>query len=139
MRTLTLGLVLACSLAPLGPVRADDRLVSEGRGLFVRHCASCHGAQGRGDGPIAGDLRTKPADLTRLRTPGGRFPYGELREIIDGRREVATHGPRDMPVWGRLFKEEIGDDPGSEVRVSGEITALLAFIESIQVDARENE
>ena len=33
---------------------------------FDLYCASCHGRQGRGDGPTAASLRTRPADLTLL-------------------------------------------------------------------------
>ena len=44
----------------------------------------------------------KPADLTALAAAnGGAFQASRVIETIDGRREVAAHGPRDMPVWGR--------------------------------------
>jgi hypothetical protein len=29
--------------------------------------------------------------------------------IIDGRRQVAEHGAREMPVWGAVFDEELED------------------------------
>jgi len=41
--------------------------VNEGRALYhANGCASCHGASGRGDGPIAVKLGSKPADLHDL-------------------------------------------------------------------------
>jgi mono/diheme cytochrome c family protein len=38
--------------------------IAEGKALYERQCASCHGPGGRGDGPSAAGLATKPADLT---------------------------------------------------------------------------
>jgi mono/diheme cytochrome c family protein len=42
-----------------------------GQALYTQYCTSCHGATGRGDGPSAAGLGTKPADLTdgRLMNP----------------------------------------------------------------------
>jgi mono/diheme cytochrome c family protein len=64
-------LELALLVAPLA--RAGDF------GLYERHCAFCHGPEGRGDGPAAGRLPTPPADFTsgnfKLRsTPSGAMP-----------------------------------------------------------------
>jgi mono/diheme cytochrome c family protein len=78
--------------------------------MYQRYCASCHGAGGKGDGPIAGALRKPPADLTQLaKRAGGRFEEPTIMAIIDGRRLVAEHGPREMPVWGAVFDEELED------------------------------
>ena len=65
------ALELALLIAPLA--RAADF------GLYERHCAFCHGPEGRGDGPAAGRLPTPPADFTsgnfKLRsTPSGAMP-----------------------------------------------------------------
>ena len=38
--------------------------IAQGEGLFPSHCAACHGAEGRGDGPLAKTLPDPPADLT---------------------------------------------------------------------------
>jgi len=35
------------------PVVASDETLREGQALWAAHCQSCHGAQGRGDGPDA--------------------------------------------------------------------------------------
>jgi mono/diheme cytochrome c family protein len=78
-----------------------------GRDTFLRYCASCHGPEGRGDGPLAASLTTAPADLTQLaKRAGGRFDERATLETIDGRRAVAAHGTRDMPVWGAVFESE---------------------------------
>jgi putative copper resistance protein D len=38
--------------------------IAQGAPLYAENCAVCHGAQGRGDGPLAGELPVRPADLT---------------------------------------------------------------------------
>src|SRR5688572_24035792 len=77
-----------------------------GRDSFELYCASCHGSGGRGDGPIARELRTRPADLTTLaRRNDGAFPREAVRGYITGTgRAVAAHGTTEMPIWGPLFR-----------------------------------
>lgn len=123
---------LIVALALPSEAGGSDELVAAGRALFTRYCASCHGVDGTGSGPLGDQLKTPPADLTHVRTrTAGRFPFEKLREIIDGRREVLLHGPREMPVWGVQLGKDI--EPRSRpIRVSGEITVLLSYLESIQ-------
>src|SRR5215470_2500777 len=76
-------------------------------GLYERHCAFCHGAEGRGDGPAAGRLPTPPADFTsgnfKLRsTPSGEMPTdADLIGTIT--RGVPGTG---MPSFAALSAEE---------------------------------
>jgi mono/diheme cytochrome c family protein len=47
----------------------------EGANIFQDFCASCHGQDGRGNGPVSRNLRQAVPDLTRLsRRNGGKFP-----------------------------------------------------------------
>ena len=46
------------------PVKADDASVKTGRMLYTKHCASCHGKTGKGDGVKARGLDTFPGDMT---------------------------------------------------------------------------
>ena len=74
-----------------------------GKQEFESKCAACHGLSGKGDGPQS--TVTRPADLTVLaKNNGGVFPTRRVYEIIDGRQDVAAHGPRTMPIWGRYFQ-----------------------------------
>ena len=46
------------------PMPSDPTVVQQGEALFRTHCATCHGPEGRGDGPAAAALDGPPADLT---------------------------------------------------------------------------
>jgi putative copper export protein/mono/diheme cytochrome c family protein len=46
------------------PTGFSAQSVAQGASLFAAHCASCHGPEGRGDGPAAASLNPPPADLT---------------------------------------------------------------------------
>lgn len=46
---------------PLQPVSST---IADGRYLFRQNCKSCHGAFGKGDGPVAVTLKKHPADLS---------------------------------------------------------------------------
>lgn len=98
-------------------------------------CLPCHGIDGRGDGPLAKSLKTKPADLTRIaRSNKGRFPTRRIAAMIDGRAVPASHGKRDMPVWGERYKVTLpGESPAMvEKRIRTQIAALIEYLKSIQ-------
>lgn len=46
------------------PVNASRDAVRRGQALFKKHCATCHGPEGRGDGPAAAFGLVTPRDLT---------------------------------------------------------------------------
>jgi mono/diheme cytochrome c family protein len=78
-----------------------------GRREFLLSCAVCHGVTGKGDGIYRELLKKSPSDLTRLAMDNkGVFPFQRIYEIIDGRQDVKAHGPRDMPIWGAIFRKE---------------------------------
>ncbi len=116
-------------VASTGP---DD----EGGRLFRTYCSSCHGVAGRGDGPMVGQLRRMPPDLTKFTANnGGVFPSERVYRIVDG-RDVAAHGDREMPVWGDAFKATRGGDLPPE-RVKERIEAIVRYLEGIQERAAE--
>jgi mono/diheme cytochrome c family protein len=98
-----------------------------GARLFRAHCASCHGTEGRGNGPLALQMRRRPPDLTQFtRRNGGIFPSERIYRIVDG-RDVASHGDREMPVWGDIFT--LGS---SSSAVKDRIDALVRYLAGIQ-------
>ncbi|MGE0485251.1 MAG: cytochrome c [Gammaproteobacteria bacterium] len=123
-----LGLAAAGLLVTAGAAAVDDAQPL-GWQDYIDHCAACHGADGRGDGPLAGELRSPPADLTRLAADnGGSFPETLVYQVIDGRRIVDAHGSSQMPIWGRRFRLE-GE---TEMEIEITITALIDYLESLQ-------
>jgi len=105
-------LVAALLGAPVAAHAADpDPFAAySGAELFGRFCASCHGALGAGDGPVAPSLKVLIPDLSELsKRSGGRFPDQRVREIIDGRAVLPAHGTRPMPVWGYELEARAGE------------------------------
>jgi mono/diheme cytochrome c family protein len=103
---------------------------------YLDSCAACHGADGRGNGPMAPQLAKQPSDLTRLEDEnGGEFPYWRVFAVIDGRYIVPGHGDRDMPVWGRQFLEHdarVRGPKGGEKATKERILELTNYVRSLQ-------
>ena len=61
----------------------------EGRRVYDKWCAGCHGDQGKGDGVAAGHLLPKPRDFTRAlyqvrSTATGEVPtQADIRHVVD--------------------------------------------------------
>ena len=101
-----------------------------GGDLFRFYCASCHGLEGKGDGPVAPALTRRPPDLTTIaRRNGGRFPTGRIEGFVTGNRQpTLAHGSAEMPVWGPIFTALDPEDRMNRIRIEN----IIAFIESIQ-------
>jgi mono/diheme cytochrome c family protein len=108
MRPIWLGSAIAASIA-LGSVDAACAQKSDsGKEDYVKLCASCHGAGGKGDGQNAKSLRKPPTDLTTLsRNNNGAFPLARVYDAIDGRLDIIVHGLRDMPPFTEVLKKDI--------------------------------
>ena len=103
-----------------------------GEALFKTYCASCHGPAGKGDGVMAPHLRVRPADLTLVaKRRAGRFDADQVGKTVDGRHPVPSHGGREMPVWGDVFKAP--SDGDREKAAQARIRALVDYLKSIQV------
>ena len=46
------------------PVKADAASIKAGKLLYEKHCQSCHGKTGKGDGSKAAQLDTEPGDFS---------------------------------------------------------------------------
>src|SRR6516162_9525776 len=75
-----------------------------GKAEFQSSCASCHGTDGKGKGPVSEQLKGPPPDLTMLaKNNNGVFPTNAAYEIIYGLKTIPAHGTREMPIWGYQF------------------------------------
>lgn len=128
-----LKLLCPALLAAL-PVAAQD--VAEGRALYARHCATCHGLAAEGGGPMAPALVLQPPDLTTLQARhDGTFPVLRVVRRIDGREPLVSHGS-PMPVYGDFF-EGVGavavkTAAGQPVMTSQPVADLVVFLQTLQ-------
>ena len=109
---------------PVEPTTSMD-----GKTLFHKYCAVCHGETAKGDGPAAEALKKRPADLTQItRKNNGKFPEIGIMRVIKGEDVVAAHGTRDMPTWGDLFTQMSSSQDVGQARVY----ALMKYLEEMQ-------
>jgi len=113
MKQATVGVVASLlALTLLGNTSLAQGRPDFGKNEFDTSCASCHGVSGRGDGVLYRYLITAPSDLTTLaKRNGGVFPSQRVWDTIDGRSaiEIGSHGKREMPVWGFVYRSEAQD------------------------------
>jgi mono/diheme cytochrome c family protein len=103
-------------------------------------CAVCHGADGKGNGPVSGELKVAPADLTVLaKKNNGVFPVNAVYDTIDGRKLIAAHGTREMPIWGAytfktLYPPNKFIDPSYDPEgiIRARILAIIDYLSRIQ-------
>ncbi len=114
--TVTATLLYGYSPGVTSDSRSSGRSV--GQDVFEQRCASCHGTDGRGDGPNAFFLTPKPRDFTtgtyKIRTTeSGSIPTDEdlARTITRGLPGTA------MPGWGTILH---GDT----------LAAVIAYVKS---------
>ena len=142
---------LVCSVTAIavivfaGIASAQSEGTDVGRAEYFSSCASCHGADAKGGGPVGPVLKQRPADLTLLaKKNGGVFPFDRIYRVIDGREEISGHGSRDMPIWGYRFVPpsnknlKLADDfiyspPASaEGVIHGRILAVIDYLNRVQ-------
>jgi len=100
-----------------------------GPDLYRAYCASCHGVDGKGSGPVAPALNGKLPDLTTIaERNGGSFPVQRVRKIIIGDEAIVAHGSREMPIWGPIFHQVEEDRDYGDVRLQN----LIGYLQSIQ-------
>lgn len=112
----------------------EDKLA--GKKEYEIACQSCHGLDGKGDGPEAKRLSLMPSDLTRIAiVRNGQFPEREIYDLIDGRGVIPAHGKREMPIWGLRYRTT-GTSEESQLakdqRVRHQIESLVEYLKQIQ-------
>ncbi len=130
-RFMAVSVVLVLST---GGALAQD--ASAGAEIYARHCASCHGIAGSGDGPMSPVLLIQPSDLTTLTERyDGTFPKERVVMRIDGRDPLVSHGS-PMPVYGDFFEGVQGvamkAASGQPVMMSQPVADLVEYLRSLQ-------
>ena len=126
-------LLLFLTILPISAAGQDPEV---GEALYERHCATCHGLSGTGDGPMAPALLVQPTDLTRLASKqDGEFPLVRVIMRIDGRDPLVAHGS-PMPVYGDFFEGvqsvALKTGTGQPVMMSAPVADLVTYLKSLQ-------
>jgi mono/diheme cytochrome c family protein len=132
------AVLAVASLLSANVAMAFDAVTLEdysGEEIFWRFCASCHGSEARGDGPVSRSLNVAVPDLTTIARRYGEFPAAAIRDVIDGRGvDRRAHGTREMPVWGYEFWIEEGADVNAQRAVRDAINRLVEYLRDLQRD-----
>jgi mono/diheme cytochrome c family protein len=99
--------LIGTSLATPPPIAEQD----QGRAIYERHCADCHGPEGRGDGKQAISLSPRPGNLVSAQT-SAKSDQELLKIIANGKPRTAMTG------WNERLSDE-------------EQRAVLAYIRSL--------
>jgi len=93
------------------PVKSDAESLKTGKDVWTKHCQSCHGKAGKGDGQKAAQLKTAVGDFTST----------DIQKQSDGSMFYKTsEGRDDMP----SFKKKIPDEE--------EIWAVVNYIRTLK-------
>ena len=106
----------------------------DGRTAYMENCASCHGVDGKGDGPAARGLTVAPPDLTTIAARnGGVFPVDQVMSTIDG-LDRGQHFSAAMPEFGAgdLGETVIVEEQGLGTPVPMKLLVLTEYLQSIQ-------
>lgn len=89
--------VPAADKAKKNPVASNAESLKAGKTLWSRHCKSCHGTNGLGDGSKAPQLKTEPGD----------FSLPAFQSQTDGEMFYRlSEGRKDMPAFNKKIPDE---------------------------------
>ena len=131
-------LVLVSTLSAHATAFAETATTDRGQKEYQARCAICHGQDAKGDGVFGQALKVAPPDLTLLaRNNGGIFPAERISGVIDGRIEISSHGPRDMPIWGARYAADAAkrfpEIPyAQETYIRASVLQLVEYLSRIQ-------
>ena len=113
---------------------AQKAITDPGKQEFEVNCGVCHGMDAKGNGVLGASLKMVPPDLTLLaKNNGGVFPADRISSVIDGRAQVATHGTREMPIWGSRYAVDVGEHyADAEAFVRGRVLLLVDYLNRVQ-------
>lgn len=99
---------------------------TSGKQMFTAYCAPCHGIDGKGTGPYASALKTRPTDLTQLtRHHNGRYPDTHVVATLQDGGRIGD----PMPAWGPILGKM--SQVNSQERLL-RISNLSRFVETLQ-------
>jgi mono/diheme cytochrome c family protein len=124
MKAVILGasaLLVAASVQAGGP--DDLKAIGQGRGLYLKHCAACHGVSATGAGPRAAECARAVPDLTAIASRDGGFRRLHVQAEI-------RHAGGGMPSWGRALASPA--HARGEAAAARDIWLLTRYLEYAQ-------
>jgi mono/diheme cytochrome c family protein len=125
--TLLSAAVFFVGMSGMSQEKPDAAAAKKGHALYTQYCVSCHGEEGKGNGPAASALKVRPPDLTTIGQRNKGFSETKVMDQINGEKFVVGHGLREMPVWGKRLK----DTEGAK-QAAGDVSALASYLKSLQ-------
>lgn len=90
------------------PLSLQAANVQVGKALYQQYCSTCHGPQGKGNGPAAAAMRPKPRDHTDGNYMN-KLSDAHLMKVISKGGAAVGRSPL-MPPWeGTLSPQQIRD------------------------------
>ena len=137
--------VIGLALVVLGgnTALADSKQDFRSDVLYRSACAPCHGVTGAGNGPVASAIRGGVPRLDDLaKRYSHEYPADYVRQTIDGRMDILSHGSSDMPIWGlrfMLYNNAMGltgeqADESAEAASQMLIDALVEYVATLQTE-----
>jgi len=115
------------------PTPLPPAYMPSGEQTFKQFCASCHGADAKGNGPASYSLKVPAPDLTTLaKRHEGKFPYKYVESVLLFGVGFTAHGSSDMPTWGPVF---LLLDKHDERTVRQRIRNVCDYLASLQEKA----
>lgn len=106
----------------LAPRTAPD--VARGKALYAQHCAACHGADGKGDGPAAKGLEPAPSNFHDLDRMAQRSAYGLYSTItlgVDGTSMASFRQLAEDERWALAFYVSVMGIPQARIRAGRDL------------------
>lgn len=84
-------------------IKPAPESIAKGKGIFGQQCATCHGAEGKGDGPAAAAFNPKPRNFTSLENwKNPRTVAGVFKTLKEGLPGTPMPGFSTIPVEDRF-------------------------------------
>lgn len=139
MKSATLAILILTTTSSLNATAfAQTAKTDRGQKEYEAQCSICHGMDAKGNGVFGQALKVVPPDLTALaKKNGGVFPAERISSVIDGRVEITSHGPRDMPIWGMRYavnaaKHFVDIPYAQEAYIRASVLLLVEYLSRIQ-------